>query len=305
MAAPSPFGAPGGASRPESGFAHFGRMAAAARVLQKGRRTLVIRKAVILAGGLGTRLSEETSTRPKPLVEIGGRPILWHIMKIYHHHGISDFVICLGYKGYMIKEYFMNYFVHTCDLTLDFVSDKTIIHKKRTEDWRVTLVDTGAETMTGGRLKRAREFIGDDHFCMTYGDGVGDVDIAASLRHHAAHGLKATVTVVSPQGRFGAVEIAGDVVEGFREKPQTDSSWINAGFFVLSPEVLDYIDGDETPWEFKPLETLAAERQLSAFRHRGFWQPMDTLRDKTQLEALWTADRAPWRVWGANGDQPR
>ena len=261
-----------------------------------------IKKAVILAGGLGTRLSEETSVRPKPLVEIGGRPILWHIMKTYHHHGVSEFIICLGYKGYMIKEYFQNYFLHTSDITINFGKDQTILHNKRAEDWTVTLIDTGLDTMTGGRLRRVRDYIGNEDFCMTYGDGVGDVDITALLQHHKAHGLKATITIVSPQGRYGAVDLNGDIVEGFREKPASGNSWINAGFFVLSPAVLDYIEGDDTPWESSPLEALAAERQLSAFQHSGFWRPMDTLRDKTQLETLWASGDAPWRVWAAGRD---
>lgn len=257
----------------------------------------IVKKAVILAGGLGTRLSEETGLRPKPLVEIGGRPILWHIMKIYYHYGVSEFIICLGYKGASIKQFFSNYAVNNSDITLDFSDDRTIIHNKAPEKWKVTLVDTGANTMTGGRLKRVGDFIGDEHFCMTYGDGVGDVDIGALLRHHQAHGLKASITVVSPQGRFGAVDLDGDMVQGFREKPMSGESWINAGYFVLSPDVLDYIDGDETSWERAPLERLAAEGQLSAFRHPGFWQPMDTLRDKAQLESLWSRGGAPWQVW--------
>lgn len=256
-----------------------------------------IRKAVLLAGGLGTRLSEETGTRPKPLVEIGGRPILWHIMKNYYHFGIEEFIVCLGYKGDMIKEYFLKYAMSNSDLSIDFSTGETTIHNAHNEKWKVTLVDTGAESMTGGRLRRVRDFIGDETFCMTYGDGVGDVDIGESLRFHETHGGKATITIVSPQGRFGAVDLNGDVVQGFREKPQSDDSWINAGFFVLAPEVLDYITGDEVSWEREPLERLAAERQLCAYRHRGFWQPMDTLRDKSQLEALWASGQAPWRLW--------
>ena len=256
-----------------------------------------VRKAVILAGGLGTRLSEETTVRPKPLVEIGGRPILWHIMKIYHHHGIKEFIVCLGYKGYMIKEYFSNYHLHTSDLTFDFGKETTVIHDKRSEDWIVTLVDTGIDTMTGGRLKRIAKFVGEEPFCMTYGDGVGNVDIIALIEHHWRYGRKATMTVVVPPARYGAVDLDRDIVRGFREKPASDGGLINAGYFVLSPAVFDYISGDDMPWEMDPLETLAAERQLTAFKHTGFWQPMDTLRDKTQLEALWTCGSAPWQVW--------
>lgn len=256
-----------------------------------------INKVVILAGGLGTRLSEETVARPKPLVEIGGRPILWHIMKLYHHHGMKDFVICLGYKGYLIKEYFANYSLHMSDVTFDMKSGEMIVHDRRVEDWQVTLVDTGTDTLTGGRLKRVADRIGDSEFCMTYGDGVGDVDVSAVVEHHRRSGLLATVSVVAPPGRFGIVDLDGDVVRGFREKAAADSGWINAGFFVLSPKVIDYIAGDATPWEIDPLETLAREGQLTAYKHYGFWQPMDTLRDKTQLEALWLQGRAPWRVW--------
>jgi glucose-1-phosphate cytidylyltransferase len=256
-----------------------------------------VRKAVILAGGLGTRLSEETGVKPKPLVEVGGMPILWHIMKLYDLHGVKEFIICLGYKGYMIKEFFANYFLHTSDLTFDFQSDKTVIHNKRTEDWSVTLVDTGQDSMTGGRLKRVGDWIGDEHFCMTYGDGVSDVDISAAIAQHRRLDRLATVTVVAPPGRFGAVDIDGDIVQGFREKPQTETGWINAGFFILSPKVLDYIEGDAMPWEAAPMEALAAEGQIGAYRHRGFWQPMDTLRDKMQLEQLWATGRAPWKQW--------
>ncbi len=256
-----------------------------------------ITKAVILAGGHGTRLAEETSLRPKPLVEIGGMPILWHIMKTFYRFGIEEFIICLGYKGYMIKEFFANYHLHTNDLTIDFKSGVTTIHNKRTEEWKVTLVDTGADSMTGGRLGRVAPYVGDEHFCMTYGDGLADIDIGALIGFHEAQGRDATVTIVSPPGRFGAVEMAGDAVRGFREKPVTDEGWINAGFFVLSPRVFGLIEGDQTVWEHHPLETLAAEGQLSAYRHAGFWQPMDTLRDKNQLEALWASGRAPWRTW--------
>jgi len=218
-------------------------------------------------------------------------------MKNYHHHGFREFIICLGYKGYMIKEYFANYYLHSSDLTFDFEADKTIIHNKRSEDWAVTLVDTGDNSMTGGRLKRVAEFLNGESFCMTYGDGVSDVDVKALVRHHEEHQLEATVTVVSPAGRYGAVDLDGTTVRGFREKPVTETGWINAGFFVLSSKVLDRIAGDQTSWEREPLESLANSGQLSAFRHSGFWQAMDTLRDKNQLEALWAANRAPWRVW--------
>lgn len=256
-----------------------------------------VKKAVILAGGLGTRLSEETGTRPKPLVEIGGRPILWHIMKTYYHHGVEEFIICLGYKGYMIKEYFSNYFLHMSDVTFDFKDNSTTIHDRRSEHWKVTLVDTGPETMTGGRLKRIGHFVSDGPFCMTYGDGVGDIDISALLRHHAESGTDATVTLVRPPGRFGTADVEGDTVQGFKEKPTEGGGWINAGFFVLSPSVLDLVEGDATVWERGPLETLAAQGRLSGYRHEGFWEPMDTLRDKNNLEALWASRKAPWRVW--------
>ncbi len=254
-------------------------------------------KVVILAGGLGTRLSEETSIRPKPMVEIGGRPILWHIMKIYSQYGFRDFVVCLGYKGYFITEYFANYSVHQSDLTIDIAAKKVEIHDTRAEDWRVTLVDTGAETMTGGRLKRIRQHIGDDTFCMTYGDGVADIDVGKLVAFHERHGGDATVTAVRPPGRFGALAIDGDKVAGFIEKPEGDGSWINGGFFVLSSKVFDRIEGDDTVWEQAPLETLARDGQLSAFRHDGFWQPMDTLRDKRRLEDLWASGHADWKVW--------
>lgn len=260
--------------------------------------TKAVTKAVILAGGLGTRLAEETSTRPKPMVEIGGLPILWHIMKIYAHHGINEFVICLGYKGYFIKEYFSNYFLHTSDVTLDLAHNEMTIHRRRSEPWRVTLVDTGSETMTGGRLKRVRDYLDDDApFAMTYGDGVADIDIGALRRFHDAHGRDATVTVVRPAGRFGAVELDDDRVTGFREKPAGEAGWINAGFFVLRPAVLDAIEGDATVWEREPMERLAAEGRLAAYRHTGFWQPMDTLRDRQQLDELWARGAAPWRLW--------
>jgi glucose-1-phosphate cytidylyltransferase len=257
----------------------------------------MVKKAVILAGGLGTRLAEETETRPKPMIEIGGRPILWHIMKIYAAHGINEFVICLGYKGYVIKEYFFNYHLHTADVTLSLADNSMTVHEVRAEPWRVTLVETGTDTATGGRLKRVREHIGDETFCMTYGDGVGDVDIGATIRHHTDKGCLASVTAVRPPGRFGALTTRDDLVEGFHEKPLGDGGWINGGFFVLSPQVIDRIAGDHTLWEAEPLDGLARDRQLSAYQHTGFWQPMDTLRDKTHLESLWQSGQAPWKVW--------
>jgi len=257
----------------------------------------MVSKAVILAGGLGTRLSEETESRPKPMVEIGGYPMIWHIMKLYSAHGINEFVICLGYKGYMIKEYFSNYYLHQADVTFDFANNTTSMGYAKVEPWRVTLVDTGTETMTGGRLKRIASHLGDEPFCMTYGDGVADIDIAALLAFHREHGRLATVTAVRPPGRFGALDVQDGVVGGFREKPLGDGGWINGGFFVLSPRVLDEIAGDDTVWENEPLQALARERQLMAFHHTGFWQPMDTLRDKRHLEELWAAGRAPWRCW--------
>ena len=254
-------------------------------------------KAVILAGGLGTRLSEETSVRPKPMVEIGGRPILWHVMKIYAAHGIMDFVVCLGYKGYLIKEYFANYFLHMSDVTFDMSKNKMEVHEGKAEPWKVTLVDTGDHTQTGGRLRRVRRYLDDSPFCMTYGDGVGDVNIRKLLEFHRQHGRQATVTAVQPPGRFGAMEIVGNAVHHFLEKPKGGEGWINGGFFVLEPEVLDLISGDETYWEKSPMETLAGKDQLQAFRHQGFWQPMDTMRDKTLLENLWASGKAPWTVW--------
>ena len=254
-------------------------------------------KAVIFAGGFGTRLSEETANLPKPLIEIGDRPILWHILKIYAAHGITEFVICLGYKGYLIKEFFFNYALHTSDLTFDWATGRMEVHAAQTEPWRVTLVDTGLNTMTGGRLKRVAHYLGDDDFCLTYGDGVADVDITATIAHHRAQGRIATLTAVQPPGRFGALEIEGTAITRFREKPKGDSSWINGGFFVLSPKVLDYIAGDQTSWEEEPLRALAADGQLSVWHHRGFWQPMDTLRDKRQLEQLWQSGAPPWRTW--------
>jgi glucose-1-phosphate cytidylyltransferase len=254
-------------------------------------------KAVILAGGLGTRISEETQVRPKPMVEIGGRPILWHIMKLYSHHGIHDFVICLGHRGYVIKEYFANYFLHMSDVTFDLAANRMQVHERHAEPWRVTLVDTGEATMTGGRLRRVRGYVGEETFCLTYGDGLSDVDLGALVAFHRAEGRLATITAVQPPGRFGALQTESSRVTGFREKPQGDGGWINGGFFVLERGVFDLIEGDDTVWERAPLERLAAMGQLAAFRHAGFWQPMDTLRDRTQLEALWASGSAPWKVW--------
>ncbi|CAH0356997.1 glucose-1-phosphate cytidylyltransferase [Sphingobium sp. CECT 9361] len=257
----------------------------------------MIKKAVILAGGLGTRISEETSLKPKPMIEIGGRPIIWHIMKIYSNHGINDFIICAGYLGYLIKEYFSNYALHMSDVTFDMSTGQTIVHRAYGEPWKITVIDTGAETMTGGRLRRVREHIGDAPFCMTYGDGLANIDIGALMAFHLAHGAEATVTRVLPPGRFGALELEGDLVTGFQEKPMGDGGWINGGFFVLSPKVLDRIDGDSTIWEREPLEGLARDRQLRAYAHKDFWQPMDTLRDKRHLEELWDRGQAPWKLW--------
>lgn len=255
-------------------------------------------KAVLLAGGLGTRLSEETTTRPKPMVEIGGRPILWHIMKTYTAHGITDFIICLDYKGYVIKEYFQNYFLHTSNVTFDIRSNNMEVHETTGEPWRVTLVDTGDESQIGGRIKRILPYIGsDDTFCLTYGDGVGNVDVAASIDHHKRQGCLATVTAVQPPGRFGALKLVDSKVVGFQEKPVGDGGWINGGYFVLSPKVGAYIEGDRTVWEREPMERLASEGQMSVWMHHGFWQPMDTLRDKKHLEDLWAAGNAPWKVW--------
>lgn len=255
-------------------------------------------KAVILAGGLGTRISEETHLKPKPMIEIGGQPILWHIMKIYASHGVNDFIICCGYKGYVIKEYFANYFLHMSDVTFDMSSNRMEVHQKKAEPWRVTLVDTGEETMTGGRLRRIADYLRDEEaFCFTYGDGVADIDITAQLAFHRAHGKLATVTAVQPPGRYGALVRDGHAVTGFQEKPPGDGAWINGGFFMLHPSVIDHIAGDAASWEGEPLETLARQGQLAAFEHRGFWQPMDTLRDKTQLEVLWSSGAAPWKTW--------
>lgn len=254
-------------------------------------------KAVILAGGFGSRLSEETTLRPKPMVEIGGKPMLWHIMKIYAAHGIEDFVICLGYKGYVIKEYFANYYLHSCDVTFDLAGGAMQVHRSETEPWRVTLVDTGEATMTGGRLKRVLSYLGDETFCFTYGDGVGDLDIGALLAFHRAHGRIATVTAVQPPGRYGALDLDGESVREFEEKPRGDGAWTNGGFFVLQPEVARYLAGDETVFEQEPMQGLAADGELRAFRHAGFWRAMDTLRDRIHLEQLWGSGQAPWRVW--------
>ncbi|WP_415880496.1 glucose-1-phosphate cytidylyltransferase [Methylomonas sp. TEB] len=254
-------------------------------------------KLVILAGGLGTRINEETSVKPKPMIEIGGRPILWHIMKLYSHYGINEFIICLGYKGYIIKEYFANYFLHMSDVTFDMEHNEMQVHQKYAEPWKVTLVDTGELTMTGGRLKRVRDYVGDQTFCFTYGDGVGDVDINALINFHRSHNNAATVTAVQPPGRFGALELEGSRIKSFQEKPQGDGAWINGGFFVLSPAVFDLIDSDETLWEKEPMERLANSNQLHAYFHKGFWQPMDTLRDKQHLEQLWQQQKAPWKIW--------
>ena len=255
-------------------------------------------KAVILAGGLGTRISEETHLKPKPMIEIGGRPMLWHIMKLYSAHGVNEFVICCGYKGYLIKEYFANYFLHMSDVTFDMATNRMEVHQRKAEPWRVTLVDTGEDTMTGGRLKRIADYVQQEQsFCFTYGDGLSDVDIGALLGFHRAHNKWATITAVRPPGRYGAIERVGAQVTGFAEKPRGDGGLINGGFFVLSPKCLDLIEGDDTSWEGDPLVQLAATGQVMAFEHQGFWQPMDTLRDKNHLEALWGAGHAPWKIW--------
>ena len=254
-------------------------------------------KAVILAGGLGTRISEETYLKPKPMIEIGGRPILWHILKLYSAHGINDFVICCGYRGYVIKEYFANYFLHMSDVTFDMKSNSMEVHQKNAEPWKITVVDTAEDTMTGGRLKRVAPYLGKESFCFTYGDGVGDVDVTSVIAYHKTSGKKATVTAVQPAGRFGMLDLEGHSVTGFIEKPEGDGGWINGGFFVLEPSVLDFIDGDATIWEREPLQRLAAEGELHAYRHLGFWQPMDTLRDKQLLEELWQSGKAPWKKW--------
>jgi glucose-1-phosphate cytidylyltransferase len=258
----------------------------------------VLVKAVILAGGLGTRISEETQVKPKPMIEIGGKPILWHVMKIYSSHGINDFIVCLGYKGYLIKEYFANYFLHTCDVSFDIANNSMEVHETTAEPWRVTLVNTGDATMTGGRIKRISKYLADEEtFCLTYGDGLGDVDIAASIELHRRERVLATVTAVQPPGRFGALELEDERILDFREKPIGDGGWVNGGFFVLQREVLDYIAGDDTAWEQAPLNQLAQERQLAVYRHTGFWHPMDTQRDMRLLEQLWASAEAPWKSW--------
>ncbi len=254
--------------------------------------------AVLLAGGLGTRISEETNLKPKPMIEIGGKPILWHIMKMYSAHGVNDFIICCGYKGYLIKEYFANYFLHMSDVTFDMATNEMKVHQRNVEPWKVTLVDTGEDTQTGGRLKRVADYVrGEDCFCLTYGDGVSDVDIRSSIDFHLSHGKMATVTAVQPPGRYGALERSGDLVTGFIEKPRGDGGLINGGFFVLSPKCLDLIDDDATAWESEPMTNLADMGQMMLFEHEGFWQPMDTLRDKNLLEGLWADADAPWKVW--------
>lgn len=254
-------------------------------------------KVVILAGGVGTRLSEETALRPKPMVEIGDRPILWHIMKLYSSHGLNDFVVCLGYRGYVIKEYFTNYFIHTSDVTIDIAGNSLEVHESTAEPWKVTLIDTGTETMTGGRLRRALRYVGDEEFCFTYGDGVADIDIGRLIAFHREQGALVTVTAVQPMGRFGSMQLDGDHVAEFREKPAGDGAWINGGFFVVSPGIGGYLESDETVWELGPLHRLAEEGRLASYRHTGFWQPMDTLRDKLRLQELWESGEAPWKVW--------
>jgi glucose-1-phosphate cytidylyltransferase len=254
-------------------------------------------KAVILAGGLGTRISEESYSKPKPMIEIGGKPLLWHIMKICSYYGINDFIICLGYKGYVIKEYFSNYFLHMSDVTFSMRDNSTEIHQKFAEPWKITLVDTGDQTMTGGRLKRVLPYIGNETFCFTYGDGVSDINIVDLITRHKSSGLNATITSIKPPGRFGALRITGDLVFDFQEKPAGDNAWINGGFFVLEPSVIELIEGDETVWEQEPLRALAAAGQLTAFKHEGFWQSMDTLREKNLLENLWHSGKAPWKSW--------
>ncbi len=254
-------------------------------------------KAVILAGGLGTRISEESHLKPKPMIEIGNKPILWHIMKIYSHHGIRDFIICLGYKGYVIKEYFANYFLHMSDVTFDMGTNQMTVHQRNVEPWKVTLVDTGEYTLTGGRLKRVREHVGQEPFCFTYGDGVADINLKALVDFHKSHGKKATVTAIQPPGMYGAIDIRDQLALKFQEKPLGDGAWINGGFFVLNPSIFDMIDGDQSSWEGPPLNELVDQGQLMAYQHRGFWQAMDTMRDKHHLEQLWTNGNAPWKMW--------
>jgi len=255
-------------------------------------------KTVILAGGFGTRISEETHLKPKPMIEIGGRPILWHIMKMYSAHGVNEFIICCGYKGYVIKEYFANYFLHMSDVTFDMSNNKMEVHQKKAEPWKVTLIDTGDHTLTGGRLKRVSQYLQDEkEFFFTYGDGVSDLDITAALKFHREHGKIATITAVQPPGRYGALKLSNDVVTGFTEKPRGDGGLINGGFFILSPKAIDLIEGDQTSWEGKPLAKLAEMNEMMAFEHKGFWRPMDTLRDKVQLEEIWDSGSAPWKVW--------
>jgi glucose-1-phosphate cytidylyltransferase len=255
-------------------------------------------KVVILAGGFGTRISEETHLRPKPMIEIGGKPILWHLMKMYSSYGINNFIICCGYKGYMIKEYFANYFLHASDATFDLANNKIKIHEKNVEPWTVTLVDTGEKTQTGGRLKQVASYLKDEKaFCFTYGDGLANVDIAKLIQFHEKHGKLATITAVQPPGRYGSLNLKDDLVTGFFEKPKGDGGWINGGFFVLNPKCIDYIDSDDTPWELKPLNTIASQGELMAFAHKDFWQAMDTLREKNLLEELWESGKAPWKTW--------
>ena len=254
-------------------------------------------KAVILAGGMGTRISEESHLKPKPMIEIGSRPILWHILKIYSHYGVNDFIICLGYKGYVIKEYFANYFLHMSDVTFDMQNNKMEVHHQKAEPWKITLVDTGEESMTGGRLKRVKEYVGNETFCFTYGDGVADINIQDLIKYHKANQNLATLTAIQPPGRFGALALNGNKILNFQEKPEGDGAWINGGFFVLEPEVFNFIKDDKTVWEREPLENLAKQNQLNAYYHKGFWQAMDTLRDKTQLEEHWAKGSAPWKVW--------
>jgi glucose-1-phosphate cytidylyltransferase len=281
-------------NNPTDGTAYLCFFLTRAITLRSSENTM---KAVILAGGLGTRISEETDVKPKPMIEIGGQPMLWHIMQIFSAYGVEDFIICLGYRGYVIKEYFINYRLHLSDITVDIAKGDIDFHRSGAENWKVSLIETGLFTMTGGRLKRVREYIGEDDFFLTYGDGVADINLANLLAFHRSHGRLATVTAVVPPGRFGALNLRGEEVSGFTEKPSGDGATINGGFFVLSPRAIDYVDGDETVWEREPMEGLAQDGQLMAYAHHGFWRPMDTLRDKRQLEALWASGKAPWRQW--------